>query len=114
MGAKRRKLRAVEKLLYMYQQKWLFFGGAMRYISNKPESSGQSKKGLIMNTSNTNVLKGDFDRRSRESNAAQYIALKQYERAEDRQFIWDGFMISAVIVIGVMAGLVITLILGAQ
>ena len=66
-----------------------------------------------MNTSNNNVLKGDFDRRKRESNAAQYIALKQFERAQDRQFIWDGFMITAVIVIGVMAGLVLPQILGA-
>jgi hypothetical protein len=44
MWAKRRKLRAGEKLLYMYKQKRLFFGGAMRYISNTPESSGQSKR----------------------------------------------------------------------
>jgi hypothetical protein len=66
-----------------------------------------------MNASNNNVLKGDFDRRNRESNAAQYIALKQFERAQDRQFIWDGFMISAAIVIGVMAGLIITLIMGS-
>ena len=34
---KRRKLRAGKKLLYMYKQKGLFFGGVMRYISNKPE-----------------------------------------------------------------------------
>lgn len=66
-----------------------------------------------MNTSNNNVLKGDFDRRKREENAAQYIALKQFERAQDRRFIWDGFIISAVIVIGVLAGLIITLIMGA-
>ena len=37
MRAKRRKLRAGEKLLYMYKQKSLLYGGAMRYISNKPE-----------------------------------------------------------------------------
>lgn len=66
-----------------------------------------------MDNLNSNVLKGDFDRRNRESNAAQYIALKQFERAQDRQFIWDGFMISAAIVIGVMAGLIITLIMGS-
>jgi hypothetical protein len=65
-----------------------------------------------MNTSKNNVLKGDFDRRKRESNAAQYIALKQYERAQDRQFIWDGFMISAVVFIGLLGGLIITLIAG--
>lgn len=35
----------------MYKQKGLFFGGAMRYISNTPESSGQSKKGYIMKKS---------------------------------------------------------------
>lgn len=66
-----------------------------------------------MNTSNNNVLKGDFDRRKREANAAQYIALKQFERAQESRFIWDGFMISAVIVIGVLAGLIINLIMGA-
>jgi len=65
-----------------------------------------------MKYSNNNVLQGDFDRRKRESNAAQYIALKQFERAQDRQFIWDGFMISAVVFIGVLAGLLITLING--
>ena len=70
------------------------------------------KKGFIMKYSNNNVLQGDFDRRKRESNAAQYIALKQFERAQDRQFIWDGFMISAVVFIGVLAGLIITLING--
>lgn len=66
-----------------------------------------------MNDSNNNVLRGDFERRKREANAAQYIALKQYERAQERRFICDGFMISAVIVIGVLAGLIITLIMGA-
>lgn len=85
----------------------------MRYITNKPELSGQSKKGEIMNNSNNNLLKGDFDRRKREANAAQYIALKQFERAQKRRFIWDGFMISAAIVIGVLAGLIINLIIGA-
>ena len=35
-----------------------------------------------MNTSNNNVLKGDFDRRKRDANAAQYIALKQFERQQ--------------------------------
>ena len=88
--------------------------GQWDILAIRRNDPAQSKKGLIMDNFNSNVLKGDFDRRSRESKAAQYIALKQYERAEDRQFIWDGFMISAVIVIGVMAGLVITLILGAQ
>ena len=76
---------------------------------NKPDTQ---KKGYIMKKSLNNVLKGDFDRRKRESNAAQYIALKQFERAQDRQFIWDGFMISAVVFIGVLAGLLITLING--
>ena len=76
---------------------------------NKPDTQ---KKGYIMKYSNNKVLKGDFDRRKRESNAAQYIALKQFERAQDRQFIWDGFMISAVVFIGVLAGLLITLING--
>lgn len=66
-----------------------------------------------MNDSNNNVLRGDFDRRKRDANAAQYIALKQFERAQKRRFIWDGFMLSAVIVIGVVAGLNITLIMGA-
>ena len=65
-----------------------------------------------MKYSNNNLLKGNFDRRKRESNAAQYIALKKFERAQDRQFIWDGFMISAVVFIGVLAGLIITLING--
>lgn len=82
----------------------------MRISRNNP---AHQKKGYIMKYANNNVLKGDFDRRKRESNAAQYIALKQFERAQDRQFIWDGFMISAVIVIGVMAGLVLPQILGA-
>lgn len=86
----------------------------MGYISNTPELSGQSKKGLIMNNSNNNVLKGDFDRRTREANAAQYIALKQYERAKNRQYIFDGYIITAIIVVGVMAGLIIPTILGAQ
>ena len=34
---KRRKFRAGKKFLYIYKQKGLFFGGVMRYISNKPE-----------------------------------------------------------------------------
>lgn len=90
-----------------------------------------------MKYANNNVLKGDFDRRKRESNAAQYIALKRFERAQDRGFkteywhndqagflaqlrkelsnfdIWDGFMISVVVFIGVLGGLLITLISGA-
>ena len=81
----------------------------MRISRNNP---AHQKKGYIMKYANNNVLKGDFDRRIRESNAAQYIALKQFERAQDRQFIWDGFMISAVVFIGVLAGLLITLING--
>ena len=35
----------------MYKQKSLLYGGAMRYISNKPEWSGQSKKGYNMKKS---------------------------------------------------------------
>jgi len=81
----------------------------MRISRNNP---AHQKKGYIMKYSNNNLLKGDFDRRKRESNAAQYIALKQFERAQDRQFIWDGFMISAVVFIGLLAGLLITLING--
>ena len=65
-----------------------------------------------MKYANNNTLKGDFDRRTREAKAAQYIGQKQFERAQDRQFIWDGFMISAVVFIGVSAGLLITLING--
>ena len=66
-----------------------------------------------MKYSNNNVLQGDFDRRKRESNAAQYIAIKKFERAQDRGFIWDGFMISAVVFIGLLGGLLITLMAGA-
>ena len=66
-----------------------------------------------MNNSNSNVLKGDFDRRKRESNAAQYIALKQYESAQERRYVLDGYIITAIIVVGVMAGLIIPTILGA-
>lgn len=48
-----------------------------------------------MNNLNSNLLKGDFDRRKREANAAQYIALKQFERAEKRsQIITIAAMIS--------------------
>ena len=66
-----------------------------------------------MKYSNNNVLQGDFDRRKRESNAVQYIAIKKFERAQDRGFIWDGFIISAVVFIGLLGGLLINLIAGA-
>lgn len=48
-----------------------------------------------MSDSDNNVLRGDFERRSREAKAAQYIAQKQFERAEKRsQIITIAAMIS--------------------
>mgnify|MGYP005652146781 CR=1 FL=1 len=66
-----------------------------------------SKKGYIMKYSNNRVLKVDFDRRKTEANAAQYIALKQFERAEKISrtiniaavISWGAFI--AVLIIGV-------------
>ncbi len=66
-----------------------------------------SKKGYIMKYSNNKVLKVDFDRRKTDANAAQYIALKQFERAEKISKIiniaamisWGAFI--AVLIMGV-------------
>jgi hypothetical protein len=59
-----------------------------------------------MNTSNNNVLKGDFDRRKRDANAAQYIALKQFERQQTADARRD-FLIIAI------SALLVASILGA-
>ncbi len=60
-----------------------------------------------MKYSNNKVLKVDFDRRKTDANAAQYIALKQFERAEKISKIiniaamisWGAFI--AVLIMGV-------------
>jgi len=64
-----------------------------------------------MNTSNNNVLKGDFDRRKREANAAQYIALKQFEKIKRRQF-WTNAILSFSVVSGAIWGAYIFNIIG--
>jgi hypothetical protein len=50
-----------------------------------------------MKYSNNNLLKGNFNRRNASANAAQYIALKRFEKAKKRGFIFDGFIIAAIV-----------------
>ena len=78
----------------------------MRISLNKP---AHQKKGYIMKYSNNNLLKGNFDRRKRESNAAQYIALKKFEKAKKRGFRFDGFIIAAIVYCATVTGLFINI-----
>jgi hypothetical protein len=66
-----------------------------------------------MKYSNNNLLKGNFNRRNANANAAQYIALKRFEKAKKRGFIFDGFIIAAIVYCGIITGLYISLRLGA-
>ena len=59
------------------------------------------------------VLNVNFDLRKRQKRAAQYIALKQFEKAKKRRFIFDGFIIAAIVYCGIITGLYISLRLGA-
>ena len=59
------------------------------------------------------VLNVNFDLRQRQKRAAQYIALKQFEKANKRRFIFDGFIIAAIVYCGIITGLYISLRLGA-
>jgi len=52
----------------------------------------QSKKANNMNNDQNNILKADFDRRQRESAAGRYIAEKQFQRVQRRQFWTNVFL----------------------